>query len=187
MGLPIVGESIQFFKISYSLDIPDFYKLRLKRYGPIFKTSLVGQPLVVSADPEVNRFIFQQEGKLFRSWYPEAANIIIGEETIDGFHGPPHKFIRNSIYKLFGLEYLKHNLLPELEAAIRDNFAEWATKYVIDVHDSTPDCISSGVDIIPTICPWNNILPMHAGKEKYAEDNVRFAKQEANETRCKAW
>ncbi|KAK8459191.1 hypothetical protein SEVIR_2G096800v4 [Setaria viridis] len=142
MGLPIVGESIQFFKISYSLDIPDFYKLRLKRYGPIFKTSLVGQPLVVSADPEVNRFIFQQEGKLFRSWYPEAANIIIGEETIDGFHGPPHKFIRNSIYKLFGLEYLKHNLLPELEAAIRDNFAEWATKYVIDVHDSTPDLVN---------------------------------------------
>jgi hypothetical protein len=31
MGLPIVGESIQFFKTSYSLDIPDFYKLRLKR------------------------------------------------------------------------------------------------------------------------------------------------------------
>jgi hypothetical protein len=99
----------------------------------------VGQPLVVSADPEVNRFIFQQEGKLFRSWYPEAANIIIGEKTIDGFHGAPHKFIRNSIYKLFGLEYLKHNLLPELEAAIRNNFAEWATKYAIDIHDSTPD------------------------------------------------
>jgi hypothetical protein len=99
----------------------------------------VGQPVIVSADPEVNRFIFQQEGKLFQSWYPEAANIIIGEETVDGFRGPPHKFVRNSIYKLFGLEYLKHNLIPELEAAIRDNFAEWATKYVIDVHDSTPD------------------------------------------------
>jgi hypothetical protein len=100
---------------------------------------LVGQPLVVTADPEVNRFIFQQEGKLFRSWYPEAANIIIGEETIDGFHGPPHKFIRNSINKLFGLEYLKHHLLPELEGAITRNFAEWAAKCVIDVHDSTPD------------------------------------------------
>lgn len=99
----------------------------------------MGQPLVVSADPEINRFVFQQEGKLFRSWYPEAANIIIGEETIDGFHGPPHKFIRNSIYKIFGHEYLKHNLLPELEGAIRDTFAEWASKYVIDVHVSTPD------------------------------------------------
>ncbi|OEL14121.1 Cytochrome P450 87A3 [Dichanthelium oligosanthes] len=31
MGLPILGESFQFFKMSYSLDIPDFYKLRLKR------------------------------------------------------------------------------------------------------------------------------------------------------------
>ncbi|RCV38734.1 hypothetical protein SETIT_8G166300v2 [Setaria italica] len=31
LGLPIVGESFQFFKSSPSLDITDFYKLRLKR------------------------------------------------------------------------------------------------------------------------------------------------------------
>lgn len=31
MGFPIVGETIQFFKTSPSLDIPDFYKLRMKR------------------------------------------------------------------------------------------------------------------------------------------------------------
>lgn len=124
--------------ISLTFLSPSIIIVLTLRYGSIFKTSLVGQPLVVTADPEVNRFIFQQEGKLFRSWYPEAANIIIGEETIDGFHGPPHKFIRNSINKLFGLEYLKHNL-HEVDGAIRKTFAEWSAKCVIDVHDSTPD------------------------------------------------
>jgi hypothetical protein len=43
--------------------------------------------LVISADPEVNRFIFQQEGKLFRSWYSEIANIIIRKKSIDEFSG----------------------------------------------------------------------------------------------------
>jgi len=99
----------------------------------------VGQPMVVCADPEVNRFIFQQEGKLFRSWYPETANIIIGEKTIDEFNGTSQKFVRNCMSRLFGLEYLKQDLIPELEKDIRDTFAEWAAKPSIDVPDSTPD------------------------------------------------
>jgi len=95
--------------------------------------------MVVCADPEVNRFIFQQEGKLFRSWYPETANIIIGEKTIDEFNGASQKFVRNCMSRLFGLEYLKQDLIPELEKDIRDTFAEWAAKPSIDVPDSTPD------------------------------------------------
>jgi hypothetical protein len=31
MGLPIVGETLQLLRSSPSLDIPDFYKLRLRR------------------------------------------------------------------------------------------------------------------------------------------------------------
>jgi hypothetical protein len=31
MGFPLVGETFQFFKPSLSLDVPAFYKQRLKR------------------------------------------------------------------------------------------------------------------------------------------------------------
>ncbi|CAN6374749.1 unnamed protein product [Urochloa humidicola] len=141
MGLPIIGETMQFFKMTASLDLPNFYKQRMQRYGPIFKTNIVGQPMVVCTDPEVNRFIFQQEGKLFRSWYPETANIIIGEKTIHEFCGASQKFVRNFMSRLFGLEYLKQDLIPELEKDITDCFAEWAAKPSIDVHESTPDVI----------------------------------------------
>lgn len=108
-------------------------------YGSVFKTNLVGQPLVVSADPEVNRFIFQQEGKLFRSWYPETANIIIGKKSIDEFNGAVQKFVRTFASRLFGLEYLKKELLPELENSMRESFAEWATKPSIEAHDAATD------------------------------------------------
>ena len=32
MGVPIIGETFDFLKASSSLDIPDFYKQRMKRY-----------------------------------------------------------------------------------------------------------------------------------------------------------
>uniref|UniRef100_K3Y7H8 Cytochrome P450 n=1 Tax=Setaria italica TaxID=4555 RepID=K3Y7H8_SETIT len=135
MGFPFFGETIQFFKTSPSIHMPDFYKLRMKRYGSVFKTNLVGQPLVISADPEVNRFIFQQEGQLFRSWYPETANTSIGKKSIDEFSGAVQKFVRTFASRLFGLEYLKQELLPELENSMRDSFAEWATKPSIEAHE----------------------------------------------------
>jgi len=37
------------------------------RYGPIFKTNLVGKDLIVSLDPELNNYVFQQEEKAFQS------------------------------------------------------------------------------------------------------------------------
>jgi hypothetical protein len=74
------------------------------RYGPLFKTNLVGQSLVVSMDAEVNRFIFQQEGKLFRSWYPDTTNIIFGKESLASCDGSLHKFVRSFAARLFSVE-----------------------------------------------------------------------------------
>ncbi|OEL15901.1 Cytochrome P450 87A3 [Dichanthelium oligosanthes] len=125
MGFPIIGETFQFFRPSPSLDVPAFYKLRLKRYGPVFKTSLVGQPVVVSMDAELNRFIFQQEGKLFRSWYPETSNNIFGKESISSNAGTLHRYARSLATWHFGIENLKGAFLAELGGAIADSLRAW--------------------------------------------------------------
>ncbi|KAF5183053.1 Cytochrome p450 [Thalictrum thalictroides] len=44
MGFPLLGETLQFFKPVSSFDIHPFVKDRMKRYGSLFKTSLVGCP-----------------------------------------------------------------------------------------------------------------------------------------------
>ncbi|KAF2922815.1 hypothetical protein DAI22_07g142100 [Oryza sativa Japonica Group] len=111
MGFPVVGETFQFFRASPSVDMPSYYKQRLERYGPLFKTSLVGQPLVVSLDPEVNRFIFQQEV------HPELC------------------------VQALWAENLKESLLPELENSMRESFASWASKPRIEVQDGVSDMI----------------------------------------------
>ncbi|XP_066338115.1 cytochrome P450 87A3-like [Miscanthus floridulus] len=141
MGLPIIGETLQYLRVSHSIDMPSFYRQRLKRYGPVFKTSLVGQPLIVSLDHEFNRFIFQQEGKLFRCWYPATANSIFGQKSLITYTGSVHKFTRSFASKLFGSENLKQALIHELEDAMKQGFAAWAAKPSVEVHDALEDMI----------------------------------------------
>lgn len=85
MGFPIIGETLQFFAPNDSFDVPPFVKKRKLRYGPLFKTSLVGRPVVVSTDPDVNQLIFQQEGRLFQSWYRTLSQKYLGNKMLDHF------------------------------------------------------------------------------------------------------
>ncbi|CAM0908051.1 unnamed protein product [Alopecurus aequalis] len=141
MGFPVIGETFQFFKANSSLDIPDYFKLRMRRYGNVFKTSLFGQPAVFSCDAEVSRYILKEEGHLFELGYPVALRKIFGEKGIDAFNGATHKFIRRICFTLFGLQNLKEVLLPELERAIRDCLMTWAAKPSVEVHGSAPDIL----------------------------------------------
>ncbi|CAM0908064.1 unnamed protein product [Alopecurus aequalis] len=141
MGFPVIGETFQFIKASSSLDIPDYFKLRMRRHGPVFKTSLFGQPAVFSCDAEVNRYILKEEGYLFQIGYPEAVRKIFGGESIDAFRGATQKFIRRFCFTLFGLQNLKEGLLPELESAVRECLATWATKPSVDVRGGAPDIL----------------------------------------------
>ncbi|XBH97202.1 hypothetical protein VPH35_087475 [Triticum aestivum] len=136
MGFPLVGESLQFMRPSPSLDISGFYKQRLKRYGTLFKTNLVGHPVVVSMGADVNRFIFQQEGKLFRSWYPDTANSIFGKDSMANCDGSVHKYVRSFAARLFGPDSLRDVLLAEIGRSVTQNLAAWAAEPVIEVKDA---------------------------------------------------
>ncbi|KAJ9173549.1 hypothetical protein P3X46_016672 [Hevea brasiliensis] len=116
MGLPLLGETIQFFSPNTSSDIPPFVKERMKRYGPIFRTNLVGRPVVASTDLDLNYFIFQQEGQLFQSWYPETFTEIFGRQNVGSLHGFMHKYLKNMVLNIFGPESLK-KMLPEVQQA----------------------------------------------------------------------
>ncbi|XVF09819.1 hypothetical protein REPUB_Repub07fG0129200 [Reevesia pubescens] len=126
MGLPIVGESFQFFAPYTTSDVSPFIKNRMDRYGSLFRTSLVGRKIVVSTDPEVNRFIFQQEGKLVQSWYMDSFDDIVGKENVLSSHGFLHKYLRNLILNLFGSESLKERLLSEIEELTSKHLQLWS-------------------------------------------------------------
>ncbi|KAM6556854.1 hypothetical protein CsatB_003873 [Cannabis sativa] len=136
MGLPLLGETLQFFSPNTSSDIPPFIKKRMKRYGSIFKTSLVGRPVVISTDPDLNHFIFQQEGHLFQSWYPETFTEIFGKQNVGSLHGFMYKYLKNMVLNLFGPESLKR-MLNEVEQTTNRNLQHWSTQNMVELKEST--------------------------------------------------
>ncbi|KAL5562734.1 hypothetical protein UlMin_032481 [Ulmus minor] len=135
MGFPLIGETLSLIIPSYSLDLHPFIKSRLQRYGPIFKTSIVGRPAVVSADPEFNNYIIQQEGKLVEIWYFDAISkllVLDGESRINAA-GIVHKYGKRSILSHIGVESIKERLLPQFEELIKKTLTEWSTQSYVEV------------------------------------------------------
>ncbi|KAF9606019.1 hypothetical protein IFM89_021451 [Coptis chinensis] len=131
----MIGETLQFFSSNSSFDIPPFIRERMKRYGTLFRTSLVGQCVVVSTDPEINQFIFQQEGRLFKSWYMDSFTELFGSQTVPSAHSFVHKYFRSLILNLFGPENLKKNLLPEVEETSRRYLQLWSSMNSVELKD----------------------------------------------------
>uniref|UniRef100_I1PE13 Cytochrome P450 n=1 Tax=Oryza glaberrima TaxID=4538 RepID=I1PE13_ORYGL len=142
-GLPFLGESLEFFTSSTSLELPVFFKRRLDRYGPVFRTNMVGQDLIVCLDPEVNSFVFQQEERLFQCWYPDSFMRIIGADNIITTLGSSHKYIRNLILRLFGPENLRRAMLQDVHRTAQASLLSWLDRPSIELKDAVSSMIFS--------------------------------------------
>ncbi|CAL2279872.1 unnamed protein product [Prunus armeniaca] len=56
------------------------WSLIYTKYGPIFRTSLADRQVVITADPEFNNYIFQQEGRMVELWYLDTFSKIFVHE-----------------------------------------------------------------------------------------------------------
>ncbi|KAB1214442.1 Cytochrome P450 87A3 [Morella rubra] len=141
MGLPIVGETLQFVVPDAICDISPFIRKKMARYGPIFRTSLFGEKTIVCTDPDINHYIIQQEGRSVLLWYTEALNKVFGQQGILAQHGAIHKHLKNQILRLVGPENLKANILTELDALIRGHLQSWARLATVDLKKATEDML----------------------------------------------
>ncbi|KAK9990278.1 hypothetical protein SO802_025263 [Lithocarpus litseifolius] len=125
-------------QVDRQLDTPPFIKNRMKKYGPIFRTSLAGRPVVVSSDPEFNYYVFQQEGKLVERWYMDSFEKFFHQVAPRiNAHKNVHKYLRNVILGHFGPEALKDKMLPQLEDAINKRLHGWSKLPSLEVKSNT--------------------------------------------------
>ncbi|KAL5792484.1 hypothetical protein ACOSP7_001078 [Xanthoceras sorbifolium] len=137
MGLPIIGETLHFFSSHSLYEVSPFFKKRMNRYGPMFKTSLFAQKMVVSTDPDINYKLFQQENQNLLFWFSGSFTKMIGEEKLLAGHGSIHKYVKNLLLHFVGAENLKAKLLPEMDIATQRRLQIWARHGSVDVKD---DC-----------------------------------------------
>uniref|UniRef100_A0A0E0M608 Cytochrome P450 n=1 Tax=Oryza punctata TaxID=4537 RepID=A0A0E0M608_ORYPU len=142
-GLPIIGETLEFLTQSPSLQLPAFFKRRLDRYGPLFKTNMIMEDLIVSLDPEVSNFVLQQEERLFQMWYPDSFLRIIGADSLITTHGLLDRHIKNLALRLFGPENLRREIIQDVQKTVEDSLSSWLNHPSIELKEAVSSMIFS--------------------------------------------
>ncbi|XP_047318676.1 beta-amyrin 28-monooxygenase-like [Impatiens glandulifera] len=70
-GWPLIGENLDYLHKLRSGNLREFVVERMKKYGSkVFTTSIIGQPTAILYGAEGNKFLFSNENKLVKVWYP---------------------------------------------------------------------------------------------------------------------
>ncbi|PIA32192.1 hypothetical protein AQUCO_04500055v1 [Aquilegia coerulea] len=127
-GLPIIGETLQLIS-AYKTENPEpFIDDRVNRYGNLFSTHIFGERTVFSADPEVNRFVLQNEGRLFESSYPTSISNLLGKHSLLLMKGNLHKRMHSLTMSFANSPIIRNDLLVDIDRLIRLNLDSWTNK-----------------------------------------------------------
>jgi cytochrome P450 family 90 subfamily A polypeptide 1 len=131
LGLPFIGETLQLISAYKSENPEPFIDERVNRFGPIFTTHVFGEPTVFSADPETNRFILQNEGKLFECSYPASLSNLLGRHSLLLMKGNLHKRMHSLTMSFANSSIIKDHLLVDIDRLIRLNLDSWTGRVLL--------------------------------------------------------
>lgn len=78
-GWPILGETVEFLRAGLEGTPEKFIKERSEKYkSQVFKTSLMGEPMVMLCGAAGNKFLFSNENKLVTVWWPSSVRQLLG-------------------------------------------------------------------------------------------------------------
>lgn len=131
LGFPLIGETLQLISAYKSENPEPFIDRRVNRYGPIFTTHVFGEPTVFSADPVTNRFILQNEGRLFESSYPGSISNLLGKHSLLLMKGGLHKRMHSLTMSFTNSSIIKNHLLLDIDRLIRLNLDAWSDRVLL--------------------------------------------------------
>jgi len=105
------------------------------RYGRIFSCSLFGKWAVVSADPDFNRFIMQNEGKLFQSSYPKSFRDLVGKDGVITVHGDQQRRLHSIASSMMRHDQLKTHFLEVIPVVMLQTLSNFKDGEVVLLQD----------------------------------------------------
>lgn len=126
MGWPYVGETFQL----YSSKNPNvFFARKQNRYGPIFKTHILGCPCVMVSSPEAARFVLVTQAHLFKPTFPASKERMLGPQAIFFQQGDYHAHLRRLVSRAFSPEAIRGSV-PAIEAIALRSLSSWDGRLV---------------------------------------------------------
>uniref|UniRef100_A0A8C5X603 Cytochrome P450 family 26 subfamily C member 1 n=1 Tax=Malurus cyaneus samueli TaxID=2593467 RepID=A0A8C5X603_9PASS len=116
MGWPFFGETLHWL-----LQGSRFHSSRRERYGNVFKTHLLGRPVVRVTGAENIRKILLGEHTLVSAQWPQSTHIILGSHTLLSSIGDLHRQRRKVIFSRTALE----SYLPRIQKVVSWELRGW--------------------------------------------------------------
>nr|KAG5700960.1 hypothetical protein BaRGS_034245 [Batillaria attramentaria] len=110
-----------------------FYKSRRKLYGNVFKTHLLGCPIVRVVGASNVRKVLLGENTLVTSYWPASVRMMMGSTTISMSSGESHRMLRKGVAKAFNHEALS-GYAPVMQQQVRDYLARWCDLGYVQGH-----------------------------------------------------
>ncbi|XP_035519586.1 cytochrome P450 26B1 [Morone saxatilis] len=131
MGWPLVGETFHWL-----FQGSNFHISRRERHGNVFKTHLLGKPVIRVTGAENIRKILLGEHSLVCTQWPQSTRIILGPNTLVNSIGDLHKRKRKILAKVFSRGALE-SYLPRLQDVVKSEIAKWCLEPgAIDVYSA---------------------------------------------------
>ncbi|CAK7338650.1 unnamed protein product [Dovyalis caffra] len=134
-GWPLIGDSFNWYNAVAGSHPPQFVQQQVNRFGKIFSCSLFGKWAVVSADPTFNRFIMQNEGKLFQSSYPKSFRDLVGKNGVITVQGEQQRKLHGIASNMMRLEKLKFHFLDDIQLVMLQTLNKFDNNQVILLQD----------------------------------------------------
>ncbi|XP_056333544.1 cytochrome P450 26B1 [Danio aesculapii] len=122
MGWPLVGETFHWLFQGSS-----FHISRREKHGNVFKTHLLGKPLIRVTGAENIRKILLGEHTVVCTQWPQSTRIILGPNTLVNSVGDLHKRKRKILAKTFSRGALEA-YLTRLQDVVKSEIAKWCTE-----------------------------------------------------------
>lgn len=120
LGWPYIGETFQL----YSQNPNVFFASKIKRFGSIFKTHILGCPSVMISSPAAAKFVLLTKAHLFKPTFPVSKERMLGKQAIFFHQGDYHAKLRKLVLRAFMPAALK-NKVGDIEAIAKDSLQSW--------------------------------------------------------------
>ncbi|KAK2647786.1 hypothetical protein Ddye_015275 [Dipteronia dyeriana] len=125
LGWPYIGETFQL----YSQNPNVFFASKVKRYGSIFKTHILGCPCVMISSPEAAKFVLVTRAHLFKPTFPASKEKMLGKQAIFFHQGDYHTKLRKLVLRAFMPEAIK-TIVPDIESLAKDSIQSWEGRLI---------------------------------------------------------
>ncbi|XP_058085868.1 3-epi-6-deoxocathasterone 23-monooxygenase CYP90C1 isoform X5 [Magnolia sinica] len=139
MGWPFIGETLDFIASGHTSRPVSFMDKRRSLYGKVFKSHLLGRPIIISTDSEVNKVILRNDGRTFIPYYPKSVTELLGQSSILKINGNLQRRVHGLIGSFLKSPQLKTQITREIEECVELSIGNWKEGQLVHLQDETKD------------------------------------------------